>query len=96
MIIAIVNVAVTEDIDAVRAAAAESLAMYDSIESYQKVLAREGVSSSVELAAIGTAEEVTRRLKTYFDAGATDLVLLPLQTGVDDLKRVWDVAAAVG
>jgi len=23
------------------------------------------------------------------------MVLLPLQTGVDDLKRVWDVASAV-
>jgi alkanesulfonate monooxygenase SsuD/methylene tetrahydromethanopterin reductase-like flavin-dependent oxidoreductase (luciferase family) len=29
-----------------------------------------------------------------FDAGATDLVLLPLQTGDDDLRRVWEVAAA--
>ena len=34
------------------------------------------------------------RLKTYLDAGATELVLLPLQTSADDLKRVWEVAAA--
>jgi alkanesulfonate monooxygenase SsuD/methylene tetrahydromethanopterin reductase-like flavin-dependent oxidoreductase (luciferase family) len=93
-IIAMVSVGVTSDVDGVRAAAAESLALYDSIPSYQKVLAREGMSSSVELAAIGTAQAVTRRLKTYFDAGATDLVLLPLQTGVDELKRVCEVAAA--
>jgi F420-dependent oxidoreductase-like protein len=93
-IIAMVAVAVTDDVDAARAAAAEYLAMYDTIASYQRVLAREGVSSSVELAAIGTAETVTRRLKTYTDAGATDLVLLPLQTGPADLQRVWEVAAA--
>ena len=93
-IIAMVSVAVTDDVDTARAAAAESLALYDSIASYQKVLAREGVSSSVELAPIGTADAVTRRLNAYFDAGATDLVLMPLQTGDDDLKRVWELAAA--
>jgi alkanesulfonate monooxygenase SsuD/methylene tetrahydromethanopterin reductase-like flavin-dependent oxidoreductase (luciferase family) len=42
----------------------------------------------------GTAEAVTRRLKTYIDAGATDVALLPLQTDLVDLRRVWDVAAA--
>jgi alkanesulfonate monooxygenase SsuD/methylene tetrahydromethanopterin reductase-like flavin-dependent oxidoreductase (luciferase family) len=62
-IIALVSVAVTNDVDAARAAA-DSLALYDSIPSYQEVLAREGLSSSVELAVIGTAEAVTRRLKT--------------------------------
>src|SRR6201998_2947332 len=41
-IIAMVSVAVTDDVDTARAAAAESLALYDSIASYQKVLAREG------------------------------------------------------
>jgi F420-dependent oxidoreductase-like protein len=93
-IIAMVSVAVTTEVDAVRAAAAENLALYDSIPSYQKVLAREGVSSAVELAAIGTAEEITGRLKTYMDAGATDLVLLPLQTEPADLQRVYELAAA--
>jgi F420-dependent oxidoreductase-like protein len=94
-IIAMVSVGVTTDVDAVRAAAAERMALYDAIPSYRKVLAREGMSSSVELAAIGTADAVSRRLRTYFDAGATELILLPLQTGVDDLKRAWDVAAAL-
>jgi F420-dependent oxidoreductase-like protein len=91
--IAMVSVAVTGDVDAARAAAAESLAMYDSIPSYQKVLAREGVSSSVDLAVIGTAEAVALRLETYMDAGATDLVLQPLQTDLAGLQRVWEVAA---
>jgi F420-dependent oxidoreductase-like protein len=93
-IIAIVSVAVTDDVDAARAAAAESLAFYDSITSYQKVYAREGVSSAVELAVIGSAETVTRRLRNYIDAGATDLALLPLQTESADLHRLWEVAAA--
>jgi F420-dependent oxidoreductase-like protein len=94
-IIALVSVAVTDDVDTVRAAAADSLAMYDQIPSYQKVVAREGLSSAVELAVIGTADAVTRRLKSYLDAGATDLALIPLQTQPAELHRLWEVAVAL-
>ena len=93
-IIAMVSVAVTDDVDAARAQAATTMALYDSIPSYQKVYAREGVSSGVELAVIGPAEVVTRQLKRYLDAGATDVALLPLQTQPDELRRVYEVAAA--
>ena len=93
-IIAMVSVAVTGDVDAARASAATSLALYDSIPSYQKVFAREGVSSAVDLAVIGPAETVTRRLKSYLDAGATDLALVPLQTEPAELRRLYEVAAA--
>lgn len=93
-IIAIVPVAVADDAAAVRAAVADRLGFYDQIPSYQKVLAREGVSGAAELAVIGTSQSVTRRLKTYLDAGATDVALMPLQTGLAELKPVWDLAAA--
>lgn len=93
-IIAMVIVAVTGDVDAARASAATSLTLYDSIPSYQKVFAREGVSSAVDLAVIGPAETVTRRLKSYLDAGATDLALVPLQTEPAELRRLYEVAAA--
>jgi hypothetical protein len=59
------------------------------------VFAREGVPSAVDLAVIGPAETVTRRLKSYLDAGATDLALVPLQTEPADLRRLHEVAAAV-
>jgi F420-dependent oxidoreductase-like protein len=94
-IIAMVAVAVTDDVDTARVAAAESLALYDAVPSYQKVIAREGVSKAVELAVVGNAEAVTRQLKTYIDAGATDVALQPLQTELADLQRVWEVAAAL-
>jgi len=92
---AMIPVAVTDDVDAARAAAAATMALYDSIPSYQKVYAREGVSSGVELAVIGSAQTVTRRLKSYLDAGATDVALLPLQTEPDELRRLYEVAAAL-
>ena len=62
--------------------------------SYQKVFAREGVSSAVDLAVIGPAETVSRRLKSYLDAGAIDLALVPLQTEPAELRRLYEVAAA--
>jgi F420-dependent oxidoreductase-like protein len=94
-IIAMIPVAVTDDVDAARAAAAATMAQYDSIPSYQKVYAREGVSSGVELAVIGSAQTVTRRLKSYLDAGATEVALLPLQTEPEELRRLYEVAAAL-
>ena len=56
--------------------------------------AREGVSRAAELAVVGTAEAVTRQLTTYIATGATGVVLEPLQTGLTDLRRVWEMAAA--
>jgi hypothetical protein len=42
------------------------------------VIAREGVASAVDLAAVGSAALVRRQLQSYLDAGATDLLLSPL------------------
>jgi F420-dependent oxidoreductase-like protein len=94
-VIPLVSVAVTDDAESVRAAAAPGMAIYDSIASYQRQYAREGVSSAIELAVIGSADAVTRSLRGYLDAGADDVVLLPVQTDPDGLRRVYDVAAAL-
>jgi F420-dependent oxidoreductase-like protein len=91
----LVSVAVTADVEAARAAAAESLAIYDQVPSYQRVNARERVDSVVDLALIGDAEAVARGLARYVDAGATDLLLMPLQPGRDELRRICDLAAGI-
>jgi alkanesulfonate monooxygenase SsuD/methylene tetrahydromethanopterin reductase-like flavin-dependent oxidoreductase (luciferase family) len=59
-VIAMVSVAVTDDTENARSVAADSMGMYDMVPSYQKVMAREGVSRAAELAVIETAEAVTR------------------------------------
>jgi alkanesulfonate monooxygenase SsuD/methylene tetrahydromethanopterin reductase-like flavin-dependent oxidoreductase (luciferase family) len=79
----------------VRAATADSLAFYDEISSYQKIVAREGVGKAAELAVIGTTDTVHRGLKSYLDAGATDVALVPLQNDLADLKPVWEAASAL-
>lgn len=94
-IIAAVPVLVSDDVDAARRVAAERLSFYESIPSYQKVIAREGVDSVVDLAGIGSAEQVTERLHAYLAAGATEVVLSPLRTEQADLEAIWDVARTI-
>jgi alkanesulfonate monooxygenase SsuD/methylene tetrahydromethanopterin reductase-like flavin-dependent oxidoreductase (luciferase family) len=69
---------VSDDVDAAKKFAAEQLSFYEAIPSYQKVIAREGVTSAADVAAVGSAESVRRQLQSYLDAGATDVVLSAL------------------
>jgi F420-dependent oxidoreductase-like protein len=95
-IIAAVPVLVSDDGDDVRAFAAQQLSFYEAIPSYQKVIAREGVASATDLAAIGPAESVVRQLKRYLDAGATDVVLSPLERADARVaEKIWAVAASL-
>lgn len=93
-IVAAVPVLVSDDVDAGRRRAAEHLSFYEQIPSYRRVLEREGVDSAVEVAAVGPAETVTRQLKNYLEAGATDVVLSAVD-GVDPAQReaIWTIAA---
>jgi F420-dependent oxidoreductase-like protein len=92
-IIASVPVQVSDDVDAARAFAARELSFYETIPSYQKVIAREGVVSAADLAAVGSAESVKRQLQSYLDAGATDVVLSTLdRTDAAVAEEIWGVA----
>jgi F420-dependent oxidoreductase-like protein len=95
-IIAMVPTLVSDDVDAARTAAAQHLAFYQTIPSYQKVIAREGIASVAELAALGDAEAVTRKLRSYLDAGATDVVLSAIdRSATADFEPLWATAAAL-
>lgn len=94
-IIASVPVLVSDDVDAGRTEAAERLAFYETIPSYQKVLAREGVDGAADLAAIGTPDAVARQLAAYRDAGATDLVLSPIRRDEASLEAIWAIAGNI-
>jgi len=95
-IIAAVPALVSDDVDAARNFAAEQLSFYETIPSYQKVIAREGIASAAELAAVGSAESVRRQLQSYLDAGATDVVLSALErTDASVAEELWAVAAAL-
>jgi F420-dependent oxidoreductase-like protein len=92
-IIAIVPVVIDDDADAARAIAAEELAFYATVPSYQAVIEREGVDSVADLAVVGTADAVSRAARTYRDAGATDVVFTPLRGEPAELQALWQAAA---
>jgi F420-dependent oxidoreductase-like protein len=95
-IIAAVPALVSDDVDAARALAGQQLSFYEAIPSYQKVIAREGVASVADLAAVGSAESVRRRLQLYLDAGATDVVLSPLDRAHTAVaEEIWAVATSL-
>jgi F420-dependent oxidoreductase-like protein len=95
-VIASVPVLVSDDVEAARSFAAEQLAFYAKIPSYEKVIAREGVDTVADLAVVGPAESVTRQLRRYLDAGATDVVLSALdRASVAQGEELWAVAASL-
>jgi F420-dependent oxidoreductase-like protein len=94
-IFAMVPVVIDDDADAARAHAAQELAFYATIPSYQAVIAREGVDGVADLAAVGTAEVVSRKLQTYLDAGATDVVPTVLRSSSVEQQQLWQVVAGL-
>jgi F420-dependent oxidoreductase-like protein len=95
-IIALVPVVLSEDVEGARSLAAQQLSFYETIASYRNVIAREGISSVVDLAALGPEEDVVRQLRRYRDAGATDVVISPLDRSAEvDREALWRLAAAL-
>ncbi|WP_101952256.1 LLM class F420-dependent oxidoreductase [Mycobacterium sp. 3519A] len=94
-IIAQVPVIVSDDVDAAKDFAAQRLSFFETIPSYQKVIAREGIAGAADLAAVGSAESVRRQLQRYLDAGATDVVLTGLAwTDSATAEDLWALAAS--
>ena len=95
-VIAAVPVLLSDDVEAARALAVEHLGFYAAIPSYRNVIAREEVADVVELAAIGSEESVLRQLRRYLDAGATDVIVSPIDRTADaDREALWRLTAAL-
>jgi F420-dependent oxidoreductase-like protein len=95
-IIAQVPTVVSDDVDAAKNFIAAQLSFFETMPSYQKVIAREGVASVVDLAAVGSVESVRRKLQSYLDAGATEVSLSPLAwTDAAAAEELWAVAASL-
>jgi F420-dependent oxidoreductase-like protein len=92
-VIAIVPVVIDNDAAAARAYAAQELAFYETIPSYQAVIAREGVDGVADLAAVGSPAAVARKLQAYLDAGASDVVPTALRNNRPELQQLWQIAA---
>jgi F420-dependent oxidoreductase-like protein len=76
-------VAVTDDVDEGRQAAAQQFAMYGALPNYQRILAKGGISSPADAAIVGSEEAVASELQALVDAGATDIWAAPFPVGDD-------------
>lgn len=85
-------VAVTEDVEEARARASKIFAVYPNLPSYKAMLDREGISDASELIVAGSEDAVEAALNAYVDAGATELVLLPVGVGETSDARAESVA----
>jgi F420-dependent oxidoreductase-like protein len=73
-----VPVGVTDDPDGARAWAAERFGAADGLPSYRAMLDLEGVASSTDLVIAGDEATVERELRRLVDAGATELIPVPV------------------
>ena len=91
-IVAFVAGMVTADVEKVRVTALDTMAFYDQIPSYQRVIAAEGHTRAGELAVIGDETTITKAVQSYFDAGATEVMFSQpnLSTAADRL-RTWEI-----
>jgi F420-dependent oxidoreductase-like protein len=67
-------VLVTDDAEAAREQAATVFDWYGTLPSYRAMMDREGVEGPVDLAIIGSEEQVAGRIRQVFAAGATEFV----------------------
>jgi F420-dependent oxidoreductase-like protein len=80
-IIAGVPVAVTDDVEAGREAAAATFGGYGRLENYRRILDRGAGGEPQAVAAVGSEDDVREQLATYASAGATDLLAAVFPVG---------------
>jgi Luciferase-like monooxygenase. len=98
-VVAAVPVAVCDDAEEGRSTADEVFARYGTLENYQRLFAREGVTSPGELAVMGPESEVEKQLRRFADAGATELWPTVFPVGDDaegSVRRSRALLAALG
>ena len=72
-VVAGLPVAVVDDVDEGRQAAAKQFAGYGMLPNYQRVLAHGGLASPADAAIVGPEDEVAAEIDALFAAGATDV-----------------------
>ncbi|MFI0858494.1 LLM class flavin-dependent oxidoreductase [Streptomyces sp. NPDC021098] len=92
-IVAGVPAVVTDDAAAARDRVSAVLGFYDSIPSYRKAIATEGLSHAADLLIAGDEDTVTAGLRRYLDAGATEVMLTHTDLfDTEDRARTWSIA----
>ena len=94
-IIATLPVCVTDDAEAARARLTANTAMYMQLPSYQAMFEREGVSTTGELAMVGSEDEVEELVAGLASAGVTDYAASEFGLTPDDRARTRELLKRV-
>ncbi len=82
-IVAGLPVAVTSDVSAARAVAAETFTIYGTLPNYRRILDIGGADGPADAAIVGDEASVAAQLQALVDAGATDIWAAPFPVGDD-------------
>lgn len=81
-------VAVTDDADGLRRTLADRYAAVGQIPAYRAAMEHEGVSGPEQTAILGDEKTVERRIRSLFEAGATELVAMPTGTDAEQVRTL--------
>lgn len=87
-IIAALPVALTDDPDGAREAAAAEFATYGGLPSYRAMLDKEGAAGPADVAIVGDEAAVDAGLRRMADAGVTEFTLAPFGDGATRKRTV--------
>lgn len=87
-------VCVTDDVASARERLGAVIGGYRGIPSYEAMLEREGVADAVDVAIIGSADEVGAALIGLRARGATDIAAIPLGNP-EEVGATWDLISAI-
>jgi 5,10-methylenetetrahydromethanopterin reductase len=87
-IVAGIQVALTPDIDAAKERAARVFAIYPTLPSYKAMLDIEGAQGAADLVIAGDEAAVESQIRSYFDAGATEILAVPVGVGESKEEKI--------
>lgn len=88
-------VCVTDDPKGAKAQIDRQLGAFDALPSYQASLAREGIGSIADMAAVGATEEILEAIDRYQASGTTELLLNVVGRNVEEREATWELVRAV-
>ncbi len=89
-------VCVTADVDAARAKAAETFAIYGQLPSYRAMLDREGAAGPPDIAVVGSAASVADQVRRLADVGVTHFCGAPFGSSEEIKASIATLAELVG
>ncbi len=90
-VVAALPVAVTDDAGGARDRAAQVFQVYGQLPSYRAMLDREGAEGPADVAIVGSAAEVTDRIRALFAGGVTEFVAVPFHR--PSAAATWEALA---